>query len=81
MATARGVRAPTALRINPDVDARTHEKITTGRAENKFGIDLGRVREVAGLAAEMPGIALQGLAVHIGGDFPGLKMECWAIKG
>jgi diaminopimelate decarboxylase len=72
VATARGVRAPTALRINPDVDARTHEKITTGRAENKFGIDLGHAREVAGLAAEMPGIALQGLAVHIGSQLTGL---------
>ena len=73
VAAARGVRAPTALRINPDVDARTHEKITTGRAENKFGIDLGRIREVAGLAAGMPGISLQGLAVHIGSQLTGLE--------
>lgn len=72
VAAARGVRAPTALRINPDVDARTHEKITTGKAENKFGIDLGRVREVAGLAAGMPGVSLQGLAVHIGSQLTGL---------
>ncbi|MDX1575196.1 MAG: diaminopimelate decarboxylase [Kiloniellales bacterium] len=72
IATARGLRAPTALRINPDVDARTHEKITTGRAENKFGIDLGRAREIAASAAEMPGIALQGLAVHIGSQLTGL---------
>jgi diaminopimelate decarboxylase len=72
VALARGVRAPTALRINPDVDARTHEKITTGKAENKFGIDLGRAREIAGLAAGMPGISLQGLAVHIGSQLTGL---------
>ncbi len=72
VAVARGVRAPTALRINPDVDARTHEKITTGKAENKFGIDLGRAREIAGLAAGMPGISLQGLAVHIGSQLTGL---------
>jgi len=72
VAAARGTRAPVALRINPDVDARTHEKITTGRAENKFGIDLGRVHEVAGRAAEMPGISLQGLAVHIGSQLTGL---------
>jgi len=72
VAAARGTRAPTALRINPDVDARTHEKITTGRSENKFGIDLARVREVAGIAAEMPGISLQGLAVHIGSQLTGL---------
>ena len=72
VAAARGATAPVALRINPDVDARTHEKITTGRAENKFGIDLGRVHEVAALAAEMPAISLQGLAVHIGSQLTGL---------
>jgi len=72
VAAARGTQAPTALRINPDVDARTHAKITTGKAENKFGIDLGRVREIAGLAAGMPGISLQGLAVHIGSQLTGL---------
>jgi len=72
VAMGRGVRAPAALRINPDVDARTHEKITTGKAENKFGIDLARVREIAALAAGMPGISLQGLAVHIGSQLTGL---------
>lgn len=72
VAAARGVKAPTALRINPNVDAGTHEKITTGKAENKFGIDLGRVREIAGRAAGMPGISLQGLAVHIGSQLTGL---------
>jgi diaminopimelate decarboxylase len=72
VAAARGVKAPTALRINPNVDAGTHEKITTGKAENKFGIDLGRVREIAGDAAGMPGISLQGLAVHIGSQLTGL---------
>jgi len=72
VAMGRGARAPAALRINPDVDARTHEKITTGKAENKFGIDLARVREIAALAAGMPGISLQGLAVHIGSQLTGL---------
>jgi diaminopimelate decarboxylase len=72
VAMGRGVRAPAALRINPDVDAGTHEKITTGKAENKFGIDLARVREIAALAAGMPGISLQGLAVHIGSQLTGL---------
>jgi len=72
VAAARGTPAPTALRINPDVDARTHAKITTGKAENKFGIDLGRVRAIAARAADMPGISLQGLAVHIGSQLTGL---------
>ncbi len=59
-------RAPVALRINPDVDALTHAHITTGRADNKFGIDLALAREIAGRRQEFPGIALEGLAVHIG---------------
>jgi diaminopimelate decarboxylase len=66
IAQARGVRAPVAIRINPDVDARTHAKISTGRAENKFGIDPGRAREAYAMAARMPGIEPVGLAVHIG---------------
>ncbi len=66
LARARGQRARVALRVNPDVDARTHRKIATGKAENKFGIDLGHVREAYGRAARMEGIEPVGLAVHIG---------------
>ncbi len=66
VARARGQRAPVSLRINPDVDARTHAKISTGKAENKFGIDLGHAHEAARTAAAMPGIELCGLALHIG---------------
>jgi diaminopimelate decarboxylase len=66
VARAKGKRARVALRVNPDVDARTHKKIATGKAENKFGIELGHVREIYGRAAGMAGIAVQGLAVHIG---------------
>jgi diaminopimelate decarboxylase len=72
IAVDRGQRAPTVLRINPDVDAETHEKITTGKAENKFGIDIELARELAGRALDMPGIALEGLAVHIGSQLTGL---------
>ena len=72
VARARGVAAPIALRINPDVDAQTHEKISTGKSENKFGIDLGRAPEAAALARDLPGIALQGLAVHIGSQLTDL---------
>ncbi|MFQ5775681.1 MAG: diaminopimelate decarboxylase [Kiloniellaceae bacterium] len=67
-----GVRAPVALRVNPDVDARTHEKIATGLAENKFGIDLGHAREACARAADLPGISLEGLAVHIGSQLTDL---------
>jgi diaminopimelate decarboxylase len=66
VAAARGLSAAVALRINPDVDAGTHEKISTGKAENKFGIPYDQAREAAWLAAELPGIRLEGLAVHIG---------------
>lgn len=58
--------APVAIRVNPDVDARTHHKIATGKKENKFGIDLVHAPDVFAAAAALPGIALKGLAVHIG---------------
>ncbi len=66
VAAKRKQRAPVALRVNPDVDALTHAKIATGKYENKFGIEIPRARELAKLAATLPGIDLQGLAVHIG---------------
>ena len=58
--------APVAIRVNPDVDALTHAKISTGKKENKFGIDIDEAVEAYGLAAALPGIEPVGLAVHIG---------------
>lgn len=72
VALQKGVRAPVALRVNPDVDAQTHEKITTGKRENKFGIEWTRVREVYTLAATLPGINPVGVAVHIGSQITSL---------
>jgi len=72
VATAAGRTAEVAIRINPDVDARTHEKITTGRRENKFGIDLAHVGAAADRAASLPGLKLVGLAVHIGSQLTAL---------
>lgn len=66
IALARGIRAPVALRINPDVDAHTHAKISTGRKENKFGIDHDRAKATALRAGTLKGLNLVGLAVHIG---------------
>jgi diaminopimelate decarboxylase len=66
VALERGRRARVALRINPDVDARTHASISTGKAENKFGIELGRAQAAYAEAARLPGIEVSGLAVHIG---------------
>jgi len=61
-----GVTAPVALRINPEVVAGTHDKISTGRREDKFGIPITRAGHAASLAAALPGLRLQGLALHIG---------------
>jgi diaminopimelate decarboxylase len=66
VALSLGTRAPVALRINPDVDAKTHAKIATGKAENKFGIDIDHAPTIYAEAAGLPGIAVKGLACHIG---------------
>jgi len=66
MAVARGKKAAIGLRVNPDVDAQTHAKITTGRKENKFGIEWTRAPEVLRLAHSLPGIQLSSVAIHIG---------------
>ncbi|MSO92422.1 MAG: diaminopimelate decarboxylase [Rhodospirillales bacterium] len=73
--TAQRLRtnAPTAIRINPNVDAKTHAKITTGKGENKFGIDWRRAREVYRRAAGLPGIEIVGIAVHIGSQLTELE--------
>jgi len=66
IALAKAKRAPVTLRINPDVDAKTHAKITTGTAENKFGVPIARARDVYAAAAQMKGIEIVGVDVHIG---------------
>jgi diaminopimelate decarboxylase len=57
---------PVSVRVNPDVDAKTHAKISTGKAKNKFGVPLARAREMYAQAAKMPGIRLTGVYMHIG---------------
>jgi diaminopimelate decarboxylase len=66
VANAQGRTASIAIRVNPDVDARTHAKITTGLKENKFGIDSGQALDAFRRARDLPGLAPVGLAVHIG---------------
>ena len=66
IASARNATAHIAVRINPDVDAATHAKITTGRKEDKFGIPWPQARDVYRKASECPGIEVVGLAMHIG---------------
>lgn len=72
-AVALGKVAPISLRINPDVDARTHKKISTGKAENKFGIPWQRARQVYARAAELPGIKVTGIDTHIGSQITELQ--------
>ncbi len=68
-----GVVAPITVRVNPDVDAKTHAKIATGKSENKFGIPISRAREVYQMAAEMPGLKVIGIDVHIGSQLTDLE--------
>jgi len=73
VASARGRVVPVAIRVNPDVDARTHAKISTGMKENKFGIDVGEAIAAYSLTAELPGVEPVGLAVHIGSQIVDLE--------
>jgi len=66
VAVSMGKTAPITVRVNPDVDAKTHEKIATGKSENKFGIPISKAREVYAHAARLPGIEVVGIDVHIG---------------
>ena len=73
VAHAMGLRAPIAIRVNPDVDAKTHEKISTGKSENKFGIPIARARDVYARAAGLPGIEVVGIDMHIGSQLTDLE--------
>jgi len=66
LAAQRGQRARIALRVNPDVDAKTHPYISTGLKENKFGVDIAEAERLYALAATLPGIEIDGVACHIG---------------
>jgi len=73
VATSLGVVAPITVRVNPDVDAKTHEKIATGKSENKFGIPIAKAPEVYAMAARLPGIEIIGIDVHIGSQLTDLE--------
>jgi len=73
VASEMGVTAPITIRVNPDVDARTHEKIATGKKENKFGIPIDRAVAVYAEAAALPGIEVVGIDVHIGSQLTELE--------
>jgi diaminopimelate decarboxylase len=73
VAVSKGLRAPVSIRVNPDVDARTHKKISTGKSENKFGIPIARARDVYGEAARLPGVSVAGVDMHIGSQITDLE--------
>ncbi len=73
IAASRGATATVSLRINPDVDAGTHEKIATGRKENKFGVPYGRARDIYQQAASLPGLRVAGVDMHIGSQVTDLQ--------
>jgi len=73
VASRLGKTARIALRVNPDVDAKTHAKISTGKAENKFGIPYGEARRLYAEAAKLPGIAATGIHMHIGSQITHLE--------
>ncbi|MGV6803520.1 MAG: diaminopimelate decarboxylase [Ruegeria sp.] len=68
-----GVVAPITIRVNPDVDAKTHAKIATGKSENKFGIPIARASQVYAHAATLPGLKIIGIDVHIGSQLTELE--------
>ena len=73
VAMSLGVVAPITVRVNPDVDAKTHAKIATGKSENKFGIPISRASSVYAHAARMPGLKVIGIDVHIGSQLSELE--------
>ena len=73
IAVSKGRTAAISVRVNPDVDAKTHAKIATGRAENKFGIPISRAREVYARAATLKGVQVVGVDMHIGSQITELQ--------
>jgi diaminopimelate decarboxylase len=72
IAAGKDRTAPISVRVNPDIDAKTHHKIATGKAENKFGIPISRARDVYAHAAKLPGVKVTGVDMHIGSQITDL---------
>jgi diaminopimelate decarboxylase len=73
IASAKGRKVEISIRVNPDVDAKTHRKIATGKSENKFGIPISRARDVYAHAAKLPGLHVSGVDMHIGSQITDLQ--------
>ena len=80
VAVEQGKTAQIAIRVNPDVDANTHAKISTGKKENKFGVDINQAQSIYRLAASLPGIEPVSIAVHIGSQLTELGPYRAAFK-
>jgi diaminopimelate decarboxylase len=80
VAGAMGVKAPIAIRVNPDVDAKTHAKITTGKSENKFGLPLRQAAVAYEMAAKLPHVAIKGVQMHIGSQLTTAAPFIEAVK-
>ncbi len=81
IAGSMGVKAPVAVRVNPNVDAHTHKYITTGTSENKFGVDISHIEALyATIAAEMPNLHIKGLQMHIGSQLTEVQPFVSAIE-
>jgi diaminopimelate decarboxylase len=80
IASNEGRTARVSLRVNPDVDAKTHAKISTGKSENKFGVPLARARDVYARAAKLPNIRVTGVDMHIGSQITDLEPMGDAFK-
>lgn len=75
-----GLLAPIALRVNPNVDAKTHKYISTGKSENKFGIDYASIREAYARAAALPNLRIRGLQMHIGSQLTSVSPFVEAVE-
>ena len=81
VASELGMQAPVAVRVNPNVDAKTHAKITTGKSENKFGIDFDQILDVyARVAADCPNLIIKGLQMHIGSQLTNVDPFLEAVQ-
>ena len=80
VAQSLGKTVPITVRVNPDVDAKTHAKIATGKSENKFGIPISKAREVYNLAAQLEGLQVVGIDVHIGSQLTDLEPFALAYR-
>src|ERR1044071_2290903 len=80
IASRKSQPAPIALRVNPDIAAETHAYISTGKSENKFGIELDRVAQIYERASKMPGVAIRGVQMHIGSQITEAKPFAAAIE-